>query len=157
MNMEKTVRIYLDTSVISGCCDAEFAQWSNRLIKDFELGLFIPVVSKLTDVEISRAPHEVIEIYQKLLDKDCEVLEINDAAEKLVDKYLSHRIVTPQYRNDALHIAIETVNTVDILVSWNFKHIVHYEKIRMFNAVNLENGYRIIEIYSPMEVTSHED
>ena len=153
--MGKILRVYLDTSVIGGCCDDEFREYSNQLLEEFGKGLFQAVVSELTDVEIARAPDEVVKIYQKLMEIGCEVLEITDDGERLADKYLSRKIVTPQYRNDALHIAIATINNIDILVSWNFKHIVHYEKIRMFNAVNLENGYRMIEIYSPMEVISH--
>ena len=155
--MGKILRVYLDTSVIGGCCDDEFREYSNQLLEEFGKGLFQAVVSELTDVEIARAPDEVVKIYQKLMEIGCEVLEITDDGERLADKYLSRKIVTPQYRNDALHIAIATINNIDILVSWNFKHIVHYEKIRMFNAVNLEDGYRMIEIYSPMEVVSHGD
>ena len=55
-----------------------------------------------------------------------------------------------------LHIALSTIADVDILVSWNFRHIVRYDKIRQFNAVNLEQGYHILDIYSPREVTSYE-
>lgn len=49
-----------------------------------------------------------------------------------------------------------TIAEVDVLVSWNFKHIVHLNKIRLFNAVNLEQGYRSIEIYSPRAVTTYD-
>jgi len=54
-----------------------------------------------------------------------------------------------------LHIALATVADVDVLVSWNFKHIVRLEKIRIFNGVNLELGYKPLLIYSPREVTHH--
>jgi len=55
-----------------------------------------------------------------------------------------------------MHIALATVAEVDVLVSWNFKHILHFNKIRMFNAVNLEQGYKQIQIFSPREVTTYE-
>lgn len=55
-----------------------------------------------------------------------------------------------------LHIALATVADVDLLVSWNFKHIVRFDKIRLFNAVNLEQGYKPLAIHSPREVTTHE-
>ena len=58
--------------------------------------------------------------------------------------------------DDGLHIALATINKIDLLVSWNFKHIVHFDKIRLFNAVNIEYGYKSIEIYSPREVTTVE-
>lgn len=54
-----------------------------------------------------------------------------------------------------LHIALATVADIDVLVSWNFKHIVRLDKIRIFNAVNLELGYKQLQIYSPREVTSY--
>jgi len=63
--------------------------------------------------------------------------------------------LTPKYFNDGLHIAIATISNIDIIVSWNFKHIVHYDKIRLFNSVNIESGYKSIDIYSPMEVTTN--
>ena len=53
------------------------------------------------------------------------------------------------------HIALATIAEVDAIVSWNFKHIVHFEKIQKFNAVNIEMGYKPISIYSPREVTTH--
>jgi hypothetical protein len=69
---------------------------------------------------------------------------------------LEHRILPESYSADALHIALATVAKVDLLVSWNFKHIVRFDKIRLFNAVNREAGYKEIEIYSPREVTRYE-
>ena len=59
--------------------------------------------------------------------------------------------------DDALHVAIATVSGCDIIVSWNFKHIVHYDKIALYNAVNRINGYKDIFINSPAEVIDYED
>ena len=75
----------------------------------------------------------------------------------MADAYLDHSILTQNYRDDARHIAIAIaiVADADLLVSWNFKHIVHFEKIQKFNAVNLEMGYKPISIYSPREVTTY--
>ena len=63
--------------------------------------------------------------------------------------------MTPKFYTDGLHIAIATIAEVDVVVSWNFKHIVNFNKIRLFNAVNLEMGYKPIQIYSPREVTTY--
>ncbi len=154
--MNKRPRIYIDTSVIGGCCDPEFKEWSQRLMRDFRLGLFMPVVSRLTEAEIGLAPDEVKEVFAKLSDIDIEILEISAEAMELSDIYLRRGILPKNYRNDALHIAIAIVAGVDILVSWNFRHVVHFDKIRMFNSVNLELGYKVIEIYSPREVVSYD-
>jgi len=58
--------------------------------------------------------------------------------------------------NDMLHIALATIAEVDVLVSWNFRHIVRLDKILLFNAVNLEQGYKPLTIFSPREVVSHD-
>ena len=152
----KTQRIYLDTSVIGGCYDDEFAMWSNGLMKDIESGLFQGVTSEIVEAEIADAPTEVWEKFLKFLEMNPEVLKINAEAIGLVDIYLKHKILAERFRNDMLHIALSTIADVDILVSWNFRHIVRYDKIRQFNAVNLEQGYHILDIYSPREVTSYE-
>ena len=73
----------------------------------------------------------------------------------MAEAYLKHRILTHNYRDDARHIAIATVAGADLVVSWNFKHIVHFEKIQKFNAVNIEMGYKPLSIYSPREVTTY--
>ena len=149
-------KIYIDTSVIGGCFDKEFEKWSNNLLNDFKNGLFIPVISDVISAEILNAPQKVKDKYAELFTYRPELLEITEDAITLAQIYLNRNILTQKYFEDCLHIAIATIAKVDILVSWNFKHIVHFDKIRMFNSVNLELGYKPIEIYSPREVTSNE-
>lgn len=151
----KTQRIYLDTSVIGGCFDPEFAPWSNGLLADCQTGLFMPVLSDVIAEEINLAPERVRLKYAELLAGGAAVFEVTDAALNLLDAYLQHQILGERYRNDLLHIAIATVADVDLVTSWNFKHIVRFDRIRAFHAVNLENGYKAVEIYSPREVTSY--
>ncbi|GAX62673.1 hypothetical protein SCALIN_C38_0036 [Candidatus Scalindua japonica] len=138
----KIQRIYIDTSVIGGCFDTEFEKWSNGLITDFNNGIYIPVLSEITTIEINKAPEFV-----KL--KYTETLE-------LLQSYKAQNILGEKFRNDLLHIALATVSEVDILVSWNFKHIVHFDKIMLFNAVNIELGFKPLNIFSPREVTTYE-
>ena len=153
----KIQRVYIDTSVIGGCFDPEFAPWSNGLMKDFRLGNFKPVISEIIAAEIFPAPPYVQEKYAELLEFAPDLAELTDDAKILSAAYREREIVPVKYANDMLHIALATVSGADIVVSWNFKHIVHYEKIRKFNAVNREQGYRQIEIYSPREVTNYEE
>lgn len=155
--MMKTSRIYLDTSVIGGCHDQEFAPWSNGLMKDFRLHNYIPVISDLTFDELILAPEPVKKTLRQLVEYDPEIIEIKDDALNLAEIYLNRKILTPKYRDDARHIALATIANIDVLVSWNFKHIVHYDKIRLFNAVNIEQGLKTIDIYSPREVTNYEE
>ena len=74
---------------------------------------------------------------------------------ELDDLYQESGILTSNFYDDGLHIALATLAEVDLLVSWNFRHIVHYDKIRRFNAVNLEQGYKSLTIYSPREVARY--
>jgi predicted nucleic acid-binding protein len=151
----KVQRVYIDTSVIGGCFDEEFAPWSNGLMKDFRLGNFKPVISDVISSEIEPAPREVREKYDELRGYDAEFVEVTDEALSLADVYQNRQIVSPNYYDDSLHVAVATVYEADMVVSWNFKHIVHFEKIRKFNAVNQELGYKQIEIRSPREVTNN--
>jgi hypothetical protein len=148
-------RLYLDTSVFGGCFEPEFQEWSNGLLADVSLGLFVGVTSDIVRAEMAGAPPPVQRKFTEFLDCGPECLQASSEALVLVDAYLGHGILTERYRNDMLHIALATVASVDILSSWNFRHIVRFDKITKFNAVNLEYGYRQMAIYSPREVTTH--
>ena len=113
------------------------------------------LLSVLTDAEIQEAPDEVKEFYAEFRKCAHEIIDLSTAAIELADAYLSRNILTANHRDDARHIAMATVANADLLASWNFKHIVHFEKIQKFNAVNIEMGYKPISIYSPREVTTH--
>ena len=152
----KIQRVYLDTSVIGGCFDPEFSEWSNALFTDFKSKNYIPVVSDLVEAEIQDAPNFVQKKFFELIESGCEILTADRETIGLANQYQERKILTPKFFYDGLHIAIATVNRIDILVSWNFKHIVHFNKIHLFNAVNLEMGYKPIDIYSPREVTTYE-
>jgi hypothetical protein len=65
---------------------------------------------------------------------------------------MDEKIINEKYRSDALHIAVATVSGVDVLVSWNFKHIVNLNRIKLFNSINLKEGYNLLEIRTPLEV-----
>ncbi len=149
-------RIYVDTSVIGGCFDPEFAHWSNGLMADFSAGRFIPIVSRLTASEIEGAPEPVQKKLAEILGFNHELIRVEDEALELASRYQDHGILTPRYYDDGLHIALATIVSADLVVSWNFRHIVRFDKIRRFNAVNLENGYKTLEIHTPREVTTLE-
>ncbi|MBN1441555.1 MAG: PIN domain-containing protein [Planctomycetes bacterium] len=151
----KRLRIYVDTSVFGGCFDPEFAEWSNALMDDFRSGRAALVISDVTIGEVAMAPERVREIFSELLEI-ADDLAVTAEALELLRAYESHGILASRFRNDMLHIAIATVAEVDVVVSWNFRHIVRLDKIRHFNAVSLELGYKPLTIYSPREVASHE-
>jgi len=74
----------------------------------------------------------------------------------LAQKYINVGVLSSNFKDDARHVAMATTNNMDMIVSWNFKHIVNFEKIRWFNSVNLVEGYKLIEIFSPREVIHYE-
>jgi len=151
----RRLRIYVDTSVIGGCFDSEFSIWSKGLIEDFRTQRFNLVLSDVTSAEIERAPAQVRDLHTELI-AFAEILPVTDEALDLLEKYEAHSVLDSRFRNDMLHIALATVAQVDVLVSWNFQHIVRLDKIQQFNGVNLELGYKSLTIYSPREVTTYE-
>lgn len=150
----KAGRVYMDTSVLGGCFDVEFAPWSNGLIEDFRRGVFRPVLSDITAIEVERAPERVRDLHREMATFG-EVISASEEVVGLVAAYEGHNILGPRYRNDLLDIAMATVSGVDVVVSWNFRHIVRLDKIQLFNGVNIERGYRTLAIYSPREVTTY--
>lgn len=157
MTHMKVQLIYIDTSVFGGCFDPEFAPWSLALMEDFRHQRLVPVISDVVAAEIVDAPASVQQLYAEILAYVPEVIGVSSEALQLADTYQQRNILTPKFYDDGLHIALATIAEVDVLVSWNFRHIVHYQKIRLFNAVNLEAGYKPLAIYSPREVASYDE
>jgi len=150
------LRIYTDTSVLGGCEDEEFAEHSIRLMECFVRGERLLVLSSLTVQELAAAPAEVRSRLASVPEAHIETLQLDIEATELADAYIAASVLTPKMRTDAQHIAIATVARVDVLVSWNFKHIVNLQRIRGYNSVNLRRSYPMIEIRTPREVLTDE-
>jgi hypothetical protein len=146
------LRIYADTSVIGGCLDEEFRTASCQLMDLFRDGQAILALSQLTVLELQEAPTEVRAVLSDIPEEQREYLELSRDASELAERYISEKVIGAGMKVDAQHIAIATLARVDVLVSWNFKHIVNLERIHGYNAVNLRQGYPLLEIRSPMEV-----
>ena len=150
----KVLRVYIENSVIGGYFDEEFEVPTRKLFDLFKTGVYKPVISSHVIKELDDgAPDYVKNILTTI---DCEIQEMNREMQELAKIYIDHNAVTINYINDALHIAIATVLGVDVLVSWNFRHIVNLDRIKIFNAVNIMQGYKAIEIRSPKEVLKDE-
>jgi len=150
------MRIYVDISVFGGVFDSEFTTPSQRLFEEIETGRFALVTSAIVQAEIEPAPKSIQTLFYKFVTY-AQVVPVEASALQLQQKYLEAGIVTVKSFNDALHVAIATVSECDLIVSWNFKNIVHFDKIPKYNAINMLNGYRQINIYSPLEVIQYED
>ena len=147
---------YVDTSVIGGVFDSEFMQWSIKLMENVKTGKMIAMISDLTLKELDKSPEKVRQIPDTIPDEFKKYVILDDEMKELAGKYISEGIITSAHLVDAQHISIATINRTDVLVSWNFKHIVNLNRIRSYNALNLKNGYQMLEIRTPREVLDHE-
>jgi hypothetical protein len=145
-------RIYIDASVIGGCLDDEFKTASNLLIESVRRGKQIAVVSDITLGELEMAPVSVKEILPSIPKEFVEYITLNEEAIGLANNYLKEGVINQSYFIDARHIALATISHVNLLVSWNFKHMVNIRLIHAYNSVNLKLGYPLLEIRSPWEV-----
>ena len=148
----RPLRIYIDTFVVGGCLDEEFAETSRKLFSMARDGRAVLLVSDLLLQELKDAPSEVPDLLSSLPPSAAEPIETTDEARGLGTEYVEAGVVGESSARDAFHVALATVAGADMIVSWNFKHIVHHDKIRGFHAVNLRTGYPMIGIYSPLEV-----
>ena len=150
-------RIYLNTSVFGGYFDTEFELWTKILFEKIIGGQYKVIYSKLVDIELTPAPEKVRNLADSLPLSQLELIEISDEAFELADQYLKENVVGKTSRSDCVHIALATLNNADILVSWNFKHIVNINRIRGYNSVNYKFGHKILEIRTPREILEYED
>ena len=150
------LRVYADTSVFGGAFDEEFEEASQSFFDMIRRGRFHLLTSVVLQEEIEPAPAEVQELFEEMLNF-AEIVDVSETALQLQRAYLDAEIVTEKWATDALHVALATVTGCSMIVSWNFKHIVHFRKIPLYNAVNTLSGYSNIAIYSPQEVIDYEE
>lgn len=146
-------RIYIDTSIIGGYFDEEFEFYTRLFFDQVFKGAFKVIVSDLLVTELEGAPEKVWDFYYSIPKKQTEYIEQTVDSILLAEEYLNEGVVGKTSREDCRHIALATLINADILVSWNFKHIVNINRIRGYNSVNLKNGHRYLEIRTPREIT----
>jgi predicted nucleic acid-binding protein len=150
-------RYYFDTSVFGGVFDPEFEEETLQLFEKVKLGEIICVYSDLTERELSNAPQRVQDYFNQLDRKYMERIEVSEEGFTLGRTYVDEKVVGPTSFDDCVHITTATLGKVDILVSWNFKHIVNIFRIRGYNSVNLRLGHRTLEIRSPKNIVGYEN
>lgn len=150
-------RLYFDTSVFGGVYDDEFSEITILLFDKVKSGEIICVYSDLSLAELNNAPQKVKDFFQTLPKQNMELAPVTQEVFELAEQYLQEKVVGKTSADDCRHIATATINKVDHLVSWNFKHIVNVFRIRGYNSVNLKNGYIQLDIRSPREFVNNED
>jgi len=149
--------VYIDSSVVGGYFDEEFEDDTKLFFDRIFKKDFLVHFSEVSEAELSLAPDFVKDLKSNI-PLDCyKYLDLDDDSRELAETYLNEGILGKASLNDAYHIAIATVNRLDVLVSWNFKHIVNYDKIKLFNSINLRLGYPMIEIRSPKDFLRNEN
>ena len=150
-------RYYIDTSVFGGYFDVEFEDATRQLFEKISKESIKILYSELTENELENAPEKIKNFIRGLKKDSIEYIEISKESIELADKYISENVVGKTSRDDCIHIALATLNRADVLISWNFKHIVNLQRIRGYNSVNLKYNYPSIEIRSPKEMIDYEN
>lgn len=153
----RRLRIYVDTSVFGGLQDSEFESISKRFFDIIRNQNHLILVSEITLAELSRAPEIVRGVYEKLPDEYVNLVNIDEEVNNLARAYIEAGILGKTHSADATHVATATIARADMIVSWNFKHIVNFNRIHKLNAVNMLQGYRTLEIHSPLEIDYEQD
>lgn len=150
------IRVYVDTSVFGGTQDDEFVVASTRFFDQVRLGVYVVLLSDETQRELTGSPAAVQSVWLDLPPASVELIGLDEEARSLADDYVSAGVLGGASIADALHVAAATVAGADLILSWNFSHIVNYNRIRGFNSVNVRMGYRAMTILSPREVGDEE-
>lgn len=148
----RRLRVYFDTSVFGGQFDEEFESGSRALFDAVSQDKIIPLVSEVVARELEGAPELVRDAFARTLKGVCERLEVSDEAARLGDAYIRAGVVKEKWSDDALHVALATLAKADVIVSWNFQHLVNPSRIRAFNGVNVAEGHGQIIIMTPADV-----
>jgi len=152
-----TQRFYFDTSIFGGIYDVEFEKETTLLFEKVNLMQVRCVYSDLTESELSKAPLPVQNFFLNLKEDYKELVTVSPEALQLAQTYIKENVVGQTSLSDCIHIAVATLSKVDVLVSWNFKHIVNVYRIRGYNSINLRLGYSTIDIRSPKEIVGYEN
>jgi len=150
---DKIMSLFLDTSVVGGCFDKDFEQDTRLLFQNIKDGKYIAYTSSSVMMELERAPEKVRNVLKEI---DYTVINVIAEYEDLADEYIKEKVVGVTSKEDCVHIATATANNIDVLVSWNFKHIVNIQRIKGYNSINIRKGYKPLEIRSPKEVLFYE-
>ncbi len=149
-------KLYIDTSIIGGCFDDIFEQHSKLLIEQIKANKYEAYISDITLDELEMAPQNVTEEYLRLKPY-LSILNLNNLAERLAHDYRIHGGFSHKLLSDMRQIALATVHELDVIVSWNFKHMVNPNRVFVYNSINERAGYKPIQICSPSKLLAENE
>jgi hypothetical protein len=153
----RKLRVYIDTSIYGGLHDEEFAEPTETFFETIKDQGCAILASQITIDELDGAPETVRDSFRNRIAGTFEEIPITAEVEELAQAYVDAEVLGEASLADALHVAAATVARADLIVSWNFKHIVNYNRIRKFNGVNALKGYPQIDIRSPLEMEDEDE
>jgi predicted nucleic acid-binding protein len=153
---EKIRRIYVDTSVVNGAFAQRFAQDTKPFWNAVQKGMVRIIVSDILEQEVKKAPQHIRDFLGSFSEAQFERIVSTNESDALAEQYVIENVVGQSSLDDCKHIALATLANADVLVSWNFKHIVNDNRIRGYNSVNMKLGYPQINIRTPYEVINDE-
>jgi predicted nucleic acid-binding protein len=151
--MRFKLKLYLDTSVLSALFDERNPERKSLTesffseVKDFEI-----YISDITLAEIDNTPDEEIKTKMKKKIVNFSILTSSNEIVELVKDIIQKGAIKESYSEDAYHIAIAILNNMDILLSWNFRHIVRKKTRDIVRMICTLNNLRQIEIITPAEL-----
>ena len=148
----KIKRVYVDSSAVGGKFNTRLAEQTKPFWNAVEQGEIIAIVSDVLEDELETAPERARNFYYSLPKSQFKRVVSTDESNDLAERYIAEGVVGASSLADCKHIALATLAHADVLVSWNFKHIVNVDRIRGYNSVNMKLGYSQIEIRTPSEV-----
>ena len=143
-------KIYLETTMFNYYFDTDRDAHADtvKLFEEITIGKYEAYTSRTVIEELEKTKSEKREkMFSLISGYEIPVLETNVEAEALADIYVAEKVVPARYRTDGLHIALASVNDLDMIISMNFQHIVKRKTVKMTAAINAVNGYRAVEIY----------
>ena len=152
-------KLYLETTLFNFYFDKdrEAHAATVSLFEDIAAGKYNAFTSDYVVNELERTQGEKREKVLTLIERyGITVLGLDDEAEQLADIYVEQGIIPLKYRTDGVHIAVAAVNDLHMIISMNFEHIVKRKTKIETGNINISNGYRVVEIYTPMEVNDNE-
>jgi len=156
----KRLKIYLDTSVISYLDQQDAPERmadTHRLWEKIKAGEFDVVISNVTDFEINKCEESKRKILNAYLDEiNYTIVTVDDRTVEIAGRFIDLGVLKQKSFNDCQHIAAAIISGCDVIVSWNFKHIVNHKIIMGVKAVTALEGYDDLLIYAPSMLTGGE-
>jgi predicted nucleic acid-binding protein len=153
-------KIYIETTIYNFffADDApEKKQDTIKLFQEISDGKYIPYTSDAVLEELEKAVTEKFNKMFSLIEQYSMItLPVTDEARRLANIYITEGVIPEKYPTDALHIALSTVNDLDYIVSYNFRHIVKLKTVTMTESINIRENYKRIGIFSPTEVIEYD-